>query len=105
MAKYFGVDAFQLTSVGTTARRLVDVVDAKRFTQGVIIQSPTSNSGPILVGGPVNQIFQITPGSALNLGDLYLGGIKTEIDMYNVWVKASSGTVTINVIFDKTYSE
>jgi hypothetical protein len=92
-------------SVTTTATRLVTTVDAKRMVQNAVLFATAANGAIVYVGGAdvtTANGFPLAAGAALNLGDVFFSQAKTEIDLYNIWVIAASGTQELRVIHDNT---
>lgn len=100
--KVYSVKSFT-KSVTTTASRLQTAQTGKRWVQNAILLAPTGNGAVVYVGGAdvtAANGFPLAAGASLNLGDVFMSEAKCEIDLYEIYVLAASGTQEIRVIHD-----
>jgi hypothetical protein len=81
-----GVKAIQL-SVTTAAAR---VSGSNLYARTVVLQAPSGNTANILIGDSTAQYYELTPGKETPP--------LSEVNLYNLWAKAASGTQTLNII-------
>jgi hypothetical protein len=101
--KTFGLKSYEV-SVTTSAAQIQGTNGQTAFVQNCIILAAPLNTASILVGGIDGQTFPLAAGASIDLGDLFIGSMRSEFDLGACWVKSASGTQTLHVLHNEEYT-
>jgi hypothetical protein len=101
--KTFGLKSYDL-NITTTPSQIQGTNGQTVFIQNCIVLASPLNTANIFLGGPNGQTFPLAAGSSVDLGDLFLGSMRSEFDIGACWVKSDSGTQVLHILHPEEHN-